>query len=65
MVTLLLKSNTFVTLALWEQIENQFPSGIITSLMILNIGFPYCQCANDVIFQQDEKHGSSQQEAYN
>lgn len=47
MVAILLKSDTFVTLVLWEQIVSHFPSGIITSLMISDIWasiLPACKC---------------------
>lgn len=50
----LLGSDTFVTLDLWEQIVKQFPYGIITSLMISDIGLLYFQCPN-VICQQERQ----------
>lgn len=43
-----------MTLDLWEQIVNNFPSGIITSLMISDIGLLHFQCPN-VILQQERQ----------
>lgn len=54
--------DTFVTLDLWEQIVKQFPYGIITSLMILDIALLYFQCPN-VICQQERQDKGCQQEA--
>jgi len=54
LVAMPLGSDTFVTLDLWEQIINQFPSGIITSLIILDTGLLYLQCPN-VILQQERQ----------
>lgn len=53
--TTLLGSDTFVPLDLGEQTVHQFPSDIVTSLIISGIGLLYYQCPN-IILEQERQY---------